>query len=181
MSKRTKQTNLITDVKSQSTQAIASIFNLKEDKQLRQLNLELEARIDKLKAGNCEDIEELLLTQANTLNCLFTQLTIKGVSALASPAIIIKNPNLPESLLNLALKAQNQSRRTLQTISEIKNPKRSTTFVKNYIDKQLNQLSVTEQESEQPLELGEATNAPLDINSQTAATRANKEAEAVEV
>ena len=181
LSKRTKQTNLITDAKSQSAQAIASIFNLKEDQQLRQLNLELEARIDKLKAGNCEDIEELLLTQASTLNCLFTQLTIKGFSVLASPAIMISNPNLPESLLNLALKAQNQSRRTLQAISEIKNPKRSTTFVKNYIDKQLNQLSVTEQESEQPLELGEATNAPLDINSLPAATRANKETKTLEV
>ncbi len=110
-------------------------------------------RVEKLRTGDCEDIEEMLLAQAHTLDCLFTQLTTKGIKALAIPKAISQMPALPKSLLNLALKAQNQSIKTLKTINEIKNPKRSTTFVKNYVDKQLNQLSVNERELEQSVNI----------------------------
>ena len=181
MSKRTKQISIITDAKSHSAQAISSIFNLKEDRKLQQLNFELELRVEKLKSGNCEDIEELLLTQAYTLDCLFTQLTIKGVKALSIPEIVSNMPNLPKSLLNLALKAQNQSRSTLQTINEIKNPKRTTTFVKNYVDKQLNQLSINNKEPQQSVELGESSNAKMDFRSQAEAVRNTSKKEAVEI
>ena len=90
-----------------------------------------------------------------------------------SDEVISQIPELPKSLPNLALKAQNQSIKTLKTINEIKNPKRSTTFVKNYVDKQLNQLSVNERELEQSVKLGESSNAKLDFSSQAEAVKNN--------
>lgn len=179
MSKRTEQISFFTDSKRHSAGTIAKILKIKDKSHLELLSYELEEQLERIKSGNCEDIEELLLAQANTLNCLFTQLTIKGMGALDEPVMIQRMPHIPKSLLNLALKAQNQSRRTLQTISEIKNPKRTTTFVKNYVDKQLNQLSVNERESE-PKILGEASNAKVDFSSQTKAVENDPQKQAVE-
>ena len=173
LSKRTEQLNSISDPIRHSVRAISSISNLKQDKQLQQLYVELEMRVEKLRTGDCEDIEEMLLAQAHTLDCLFTQLITKGIKALAIPEVISQMPDLPKSLLNLALKAQNQSIKTLKTINEIKNPKRSTTFVKNYVDKQLNQLSVNERELEQSVKLGESSNAKVDFSSQAEAVKNN--------
>ncbi len=181
MSKRTEQISFFTDPKRHSARAISNILNVREKTHLELLNHELEEQIERIKSGNCEDIEELLLSQANTLNCLFSQLTIKGMTAWNEPVMVQRMPHVPQSLLNLALKAQNQSRRTLQTLSEIKNPKRTTTFVKNYVDKQLNQLSVNEQESKRPVELGEPNNAKMDFSNQTEAVRNDLQKEAVEV
>jgi hypothetical protein len=67
----------------------------------------------------------------------------------------------------MALKAQEQSRKTLVALAEIKSPRRSTTFVKQYVNQQLNQALIQQNETESSphKQLQEEHRAPLDIRS----------------
>lgn len=67
-----------------------------------------------LKAGNMDRAEEMLLAQAHTLDELF--------NSLARKAHRCDYLSQFETNLKLALKAQNQCRMTLETLSNIKNP-----------------------------------------------------------
>ena len=71
---------------------------------------------ESLQAGCLEDVEALLLTQAVALNAVFNDLAVKARRKLGCD-----NQEF-ERYLRLALKAQNQSRSTLQTLAEIKSP-----------------------------------------------------------
>ena len=92
---------------------------------------------------------------------------MKGSEAIENPAVLPSMPNYPEKLLKLALKAQAQSRQTVETLAELKNPKKPAQFIKSYVNQQLNQLKLgTEAEIEELQQLGESNNAPLDIGSE---------------
>ena len=90
----------------------------------------VEETLTKVKSGNLEDLEAILVNQVYVLNGLFNQLVIQGKTSLAEPAVMRSLPNHPKTMLNVALKAQTQCRSTVQTIQELKNPKK-TTFIKN--------------------------------------------------
>ena len=56
------------------------------------------------------------------------------------------------TFFDAAMKAQEQSRKTLQTLHDIKNPKPRTVFIKNAIAQQVNQLVAKTEELQKQLE-----------------------------
>ncbi len=107
----------------------------------------LEATVARVKSGNLEELEEMLVSQAFVLNNLFVQLVSKGESSLTEPTVLKTLPHHPKKMLNIALKAQNQCRATVEAINNLKNPKK-TTFIKN----QLNNVKLELEERIEALE-----------------------------
>ncbi len=89
---------------------------------------------------------ELLYGQVLTLNAAFNKL-------MQLSFLMLKGDRF-EVMFEAALKAQEQARRTLQTISEIKNPKPKQMIIRNAIAQQVNQLTVKTEELEKRLKGG---------------------------
>jgi hypothetical protein len=89
---------------------------------------------------------ELLYGQVLTLNAVFNKLI--------QMSVLMLNGDGFDTMFDAALKAQEQARRTMQTITEIKNPKPSAVFIKNAIAQQVNQLTVKTEELEKRLQGG---------------------------
>lgn len=75
---------------------------------------ELRAQFDKVENGDLQNCEAMLVGQANALQAIFVSLARRAVNQ--------QYLNQYETYLRLALKAQNQSRMTLETLATIKNP-----------------------------------------------------------
>jgi len=86
---------------------------------------------DKVRKGDLTNLEDMLTSQAFALQSLFTNMATK--------ATLTDNAQHIELLSKIALKAQNQCRTTIATLSEMKNPKRAM-FVKQL--NQANQMQV---------------------------------------
>ena len=84
---------------------------------------------EKINKGNISEIEEMLMTQAKTLDYLFYD----SINKLVHLDMI----NQIEVFTTIALRAQAQCRKTLATLAEIKHPKRTT-----FIHKQNNAIQV---------------------------------------
>ena len=82
---------------------------------------QLEAQHASLAADSLAQAQNMLMSQAVALDAIFSQLAVKAIKA--------QGLDQTQTLLGLALRAQNGSRATLQTLGELKNP-RHTTFVK---------------------------------------------------
>ena len=76
---------------------------------------ELKRQTAALHNGDMTRAESMLLAQAHTLDGLFATLTNRALNA--------KHMEQLETYMRLALKAQGQSRATLQTLGELKSPK----------------------------------------------------------
>ncbi|WP_312196589.1 hypothetical protein [Pseudomonas luteola] len=76
---------------------------------------ELKRQTAALHNGDMTRAESMLLAQAHTLDGLFATLTNRALNA--------KHMEQLETYMRLALKAQSQSRATLQTLGELKSPK----------------------------------------------------------
>jgi hypothetical protein len=76
----------------------------------------LEAQIKNVINNDMTDVEAMLLAQAKALQTIFTELSLRA------HANIGEYLGATESYLKLAMKAQNQCRMTLETLSTIKNP-----------------------------------------------------------
>lgn len=135
------------------------------EKHLGQLTAEIVTQIHQIKKGDLTQLEELLYTQALTLDATFHKFLAQAAAGNNQASLMTHQFELISGLAALALKAQDQSRKTLVALAELKNPKRSTTFIKNYVDKQLNQVT-----SPQPKKLQEDSRAALDIASQRKTT-----------
>lgn len=81
----------------------------------------LEGEVSKVQSGDLTKIEEMLLSQAVALELMFTSLARR---AKAQEQLLQY-----ETHMRFALKAQNQSRATLQALIQLKQPSQ-TTFVK---------------------------------------------------
>ena len=127
-------------------------------------------------SGNTAYLEEVLLAQAVALNVFSSDCLIKAGNFLQSGQAT-QFPEFTNTLAKLGLKAQDQSRKTILALNEIRNPKKPTQFIKNYVNQQLNQLQVEQQELKQQLEAGK--NAPVDIRVESEAGRTYQEVEAV--
>ena len=103
---------------------------------------------DKVKKGDLSNLEEMLTCQAYSLQTLFT--------TMASKASGTTNADHIELLSKIALKAQNQCRTTIATLSEMKNPKRAM-FVKQL--NQANQMQVNNASDTKP-EIQKKNNKP---------------------
>lgn len=76
----------------------------------------LDDQTKKTISGNLGRAEALLITQAHTLDTIFTQLTIRGASNMSEYL------DSADKFFRLALKAQAQCARTLEVLAAIKNP-----------------------------------------------------------
>ena len=76
----------------------------------------LEESAKAVKAKNLEEFEELLTSQAIVLNTMFGELSRRSAANMGEYI------DASQRYFNMALKAQNQCRLTLETLSAIKNP-----------------------------------------------------------
>jgi hypothetical protein len=83
----------------------------------------LQEQVDSVKCGDMSRVEATLTAQAHTLDAIFNDFARRARHNLTD------HFEEAEVLLRLALKAQSQCRTTLETLSEIKNP-RQATFVR---------------------------------------------------
>lgn len=90
---------------------------------LSELVAELDAQSKLVNGGSLERAEAMFLSQAHTLDAIFNDLARRARFSLT------KNLDVSERLLRLAMRAQSQSRATLEGLAEIKNP-RQVAFVK---------------------------------------------------
>lgn len=92
-----------------------------EDADIRMMMDNLEGSINEIKVGDLSHLEAMLLSQATTLQTLFTSFALKAS----------RQQHLPnhQIFMTMAFKAQAQSRATLQTLVDLKCPKQPT-FVK---------------------------------------------------
>ena len=102
----------------------ALAFSSRADAEAQKELLEQMKKVrSRVKAGDLSDLENMLVDQAMLLNYLSAD-----YAALSSAS---RMPNTKEQLFGMALKAQNACRKTISTLNEMKNPKRSATFIKN--------------------------------------------------
>ncbi len=78
----------------------------------------LSERITTIQAGNTATIEAMLISQAQALQTIFVMLGRKAADQNQLPQYT--------AYMNLALKAQSQSRATIQALTELKYPKQAT-------------------------------------------------------
>jgi hypothetical protein len=107
---------------------------------------------------------ELLYGQVTILNATFNRyMQLATLSA-----------NTPHfgTFFDAAMKAQEQARKTLQTLHDIKNPKPRTVFIKNAIAQQVNQLITKTEELQKQLEA--QPYAKVDFGSTEIAERAHE-------
>jgi hypothetical protein len=152
-----------------SAQLIAQSGSLDKSKS-PDLSEEISERLTQIRAGDTTYLEEMLLSQAIALNAFGADLLMKA-GGFIQEGMVVKFPELTQSLAQLGLKAQDQSRKTILALHELRNPKKPSQFIKNYVHQQLNQVQLEQQELKQQLEA--ATNAQVDIGSETEAGRAN--------
>lgn len=135
---------------------------------LRALNdLRAEALGD---AGDTKTVERMLLAQSVVLQSMFASYMTRASRADMLPKL--------QAFADLALKAQNQCRRTLATLAEIRNPRRAM-FVKqvnNAVNQQVNNSSgatetrkIPESEPGKVLEVDRAQGRRLDVGAATLA------------
>jgi len=74
----------------------------------------LKDSIDEVRAGDMRHAEAMLFSQAHALQAIFLDMALRAAKN--------SQPEHREASLRLALKAQNQSRMTLETLATIKNP-----------------------------------------------------------
>ncbi|MDT0634218.1 hypothetical protein [Spectribacter hydrogenoxidans] len=104
---------------------------------------DLRAKVELAAAGDLSDSEAILVTHVHALNAVFNNLAYKAANA--------DSLELVESYLKLALRAQSQTRSTVETLSEMKGPK-SVAFVRQaniaHGDQQVNNHRQRSSESE---------------------------------
>lgn len=81
----------------------------------------IEQGVEEIKSGNLAKLEEMLYSQAVALNMMFTSLSRRAANQ--------SNLDIRAGMTNLALKSQNQSRNTIQTLINLKQPNK-TAFIK---------------------------------------------------
>ena len=129
-----------------------------------EMTLELNEKLSQIKSGNLSSIEETFLLQAEVLHAAF----LKWLQVANSQS----HPIEIERYTNMALRFQKQCQQAFKALAEIKNPRRTTTFIKN----QQNVLSMESVEHQNQLEpslyaenLDRITaSAPIGVNSSAA-------------
>jgi hypothetical protein len=112
--------------------------------QTLQIQEAIETQTKALMTDEATAVTELLYGQVAILNAAFNR--YMQMAALAT------NSNQFGMYSEAALKTQEQARKTLQTIHDIKNPKPKTVFIKNAIAQQVNQLVTKTEELQKQLE-----------------------------
>ena len=134
----------------------------------------MEAVSDRVKEGDLSDLEEMLVCQTYSLQHIFMTMALK-----INSTTVVDHIDL---FSRYALKAQNQCRSTIATLSEMKNPKRAT-FIKqqnNAVNQQINQDENSKNLDKPANELLEKTDGErLDTRETQETIGANQDLEAV--
>lgn len=138
---------------------------------------EMRAIAKRVEGGELRDCEKILVAQAVTLNAMFVELARRGANNMG------EYPAAMERYLRLALKARAQSRCTMETLAEMKNP-RQVTFAKqaNIANgpQQVNNGTARAETESKPIELLEAENGEwMDRGAAGAAAGSHPEVETV--
>jgi hypothetical protein len=141
-----------------------------------EISLAISEHLAEIRSGDTTYLEEMLLSQAIALNAFGSDCLIKAGGFLKE-GLAVKFPEFTQTVAQLGLKAQDQSRKAILALNELRNPKKPSQFIRSYVHQQLNQLQVEQQELKNQLEA--ATNAPVDIASQTEAGRTYQEVAAL--
>src|SRR6188472_2187520 len=80
-------------------------------------SLTLQTQSKRAISGDTGRMEEMLVTQAHTLDLIFNNLTRRAVANMQEGYVPVA-----ETYLRLALKAQSQSRASIESLAQIKNP-----------------------------------------------------------
>lgn len=120
--KKTVQAKMLNSASLMSAAASESFSkSLFPDLDLSEVIEDLKVRVAKVQSGDMTAMEAMLVGQAQALQTIFVGLTRKAVSQ-----EYLKNYSV---IMSLALKAQSQSRATIQALTELKYPKQ-VAFVK---------------------------------------------------
>lgn len=134
---------------------------------------------ERLQKGDNQDVEMILNSQIAMLNSLAAHFMIKALGGYDSPQVLQSLPQLPLEFANLSLKCQTEMRRCIELLHDLKNPKKPSQFIKTFVNQQLNQLHVEQQELRERLE---ATHyAQMDTSSAREAEPNDTELEALGV
>ena len=132
--------------------------------QTLQIQKAIESQTQALMDDEVTAVAEILYGQVAILNTTFNQyMNLATVSA---------NTPYFGTFFDAAMKAQEQSRKTLQTLHDIKNPKPRTVFIKNAIAQQINQLVTKTEELHKQLEA--KPHAKVDFGSTEIAERTHE-------
>jgi hypothetical protein len=112
--------------------------------QTLQIQDAIESQTKALMTDEATAVTELLYAQVAILNTVFNRYM--------QMATLTNNSNQFVIYSEAAMKAQEQTRKTLQTLHDIKNPKPKTVFIKNAIAQQVNQLVTKTEELQKQLE-----------------------------
>lgn len=160
-----------------NAQLLAQVGKLDKNKS-PEIAEEISRKLAEIRSGDTAYLEEILLSQVVALNAFSADVLMKA-GGFIQDGMVVKFPELTSQLAQLGLKAQDQSRKAILALNELRNPKKPSQFIKTYVNQQLNQLQVEQQELKQQLEA--ATNAPVDIGSESEASRTDQEMEALGV
>jgi len=133
------------------------------------------AQAQKTKDGDFSNIEVILHSQIAMLSTLSTHFMNKALAGYDSSEVLAALPHIPSELAELSLKCQAEMRKCMALLHELKNPKKPSQFIKNYVHQQLNQLQVEQEQLKQQLE--ETRNAPVDYGSERTSTAADSDME----
>jgi len=136
----------------------------------------LQKQVDEVLSGDVNNVESMLMTQAQTLNAIFHRMITKMAADDYYPSI--------EMYSNIALRAQNQCRQTLAVLGDLKRPQQKTVV-------QQQNLAINQQvnNSLQAVDAGVAKPAnellgvpyePMDSRETIAPIKINSQLEAVE-
>jgi hypothetical protein len=132
--------------------------------QTLQLQEAIESQTKAFMTDEATTAAELLYGQVAILNAAFNRyMQFATLSA--------NTPNFA-TFFDAAMKVQEQARKTLQTLHDIKNPKPRTVFIKNAIAQQVNQLITKTEELQKQLEA--QPYAKVDFGSTEIAERSNE-------
>lgn len=123
---------------------------------------DLGSQVDKTtRLNDNSPVEQTLIAQATTLDSVIHQLLSQMTAGLSQPSLLAERFEMITGLAAIALKVQDQSRKTLATLNEIRNPRKPAQFIKHYVNQQMNELRVEQGEIKQQLESSNYT--PLNI------------------
>lgn len=92
-----------------------SCYSYGEDLDINKICERLSSNISECKQGNFEQADELLISQAHTLDTLFHKMALKSLNS--------EYLEHMKAYMAIALKAQNQCRMALDSLANIKNPR----------------------------------------------------------
>jgi hypothetical protein len=100
-----------------TVQAAYTVSKIEKGGDLNALVDALQTQSKRAISGDTGRMEEMLITQAHTLDLIFNNLTRRAVANMQEGYVPVA-----ETYLRLALKAQSQSRASIESLAQIKNP-----------------------------------------------------------